>query len=169
MKMRNLQVTVHHLAASVEQLQGYIVVFQARGQGQFHICTETYCKKVEEEEKSLSLHTRESVLCIQPIDPQMESSDRCQKRPGYKGTTTFELWPSDNTHTTLPRIVFLSSNCTCDTIKCHIFNCNVCHSKMVTKNNGTFTQYSATRHQFVLSKHPSAAPGRLTFFSFRVK
>lgn len=43
MKVCDLQVAVNDLAASVEQLQGLVVIFQAGGQGQLHVCTQAYC------------------------------------------------------------------------------------------------------------------------------
>lgn len=43
MKVCNLQVAVDNLAASVEQPQRLIVVFQAGGQGQFHVRAQAHC------------------------------------------------------------------------------------------------------------------------------
>lgn len=44
MEVCNLQVSMNNLATGVEQPQSLIVVFQAGGQGQLHVCTPTDCK-----------------------------------------------------------------------------------------------------------------------------
>lgn len=43
MKVCNLQVAMNDLAARVEQPQGFVVIFQAGGQGQLHVCTQAHC------------------------------------------------------------------------------------------------------------------------------
>lgn len=43
MKMCDLQVAVDNLAASVEQSEGLVVIFQAGGQVQLHVCTQAHC------------------------------------------------------------------------------------------------------------------------------
>lgn len=39
----NLQVAMDDLAAGVEELQGFVVIFQAGGQGQFHVRAPADC------------------------------------------------------------------------------------------------------------------------------
>lgn len=43
MEMRNLKVTVNNLAAGVKLPKDLIVVFQAGGQVQLHVCTQADC------------------------------------------------------------------------------------------------------------------------------
>lgn len=44
MQVGDLQVPMHHLATSVEQLQCFVVVFQAGWELQLHVSAETYWK-----------------------------------------------------------------------------------------------------------------------------
>lgn len=43
MEVCNFQVAMDNFAASVEQLQGLVVIFQAGGQGQLHVRTQAHC------------------------------------------------------------------------------------------------------------------------------
>lgn len=60
MKVRDLQVAVDDLAASVEQPQGLVVVLQAGGQGQLHVGAQANCKADTSSQHRVRKHTEDS-------------------------------------------------------------------------------------------------------------
>lgn len=72
-KVCNLQVAMDDLAAGVEQLQGLIVIFQAGGQGQLHVCTQAHCNRdhnfilhIKYYLKLFSLLNIHAIVCLMP-------------------------------------------------------------------------------------------------------